>query len=306
MTPRKKPLDLGDASHGRCASTPPMSPPPPPPRAEGNAREGARFRTPPPALGRPAPSGSEFSGKEAALVITSIADRVKRRTTRGSLATAHSTGSAPSSFNRTSFSLGRMKKENAPHPPQPRPQPRPQPQLAGRDFAAGLIGGGPTHAPRRLPTRAALPPSAAAATTSSRVLRIRPAGKLAQDFATFGALSSPADSPNHSPEPKRRRKDHRGTARGGAGRSPVAGIVAKVTDEELAALEHSDPAKYRRIVGNRKSAAASKARRDAAAEETAAALRTMRSENEQLLAKLAKAEAALKMRANGGGGGRRR
>ena len=44
----------------------------------------------------------------------------------------------------------------------------------------------------------------------------------------------------------------------------------------------------------------------AAAEETAAALRTMRSENEQLLAKLAKAEAALKMRANGGGGGRRR
>ena len=111
MTPRKKPLDLGDASHGRCASTPPMSPPPPPPRAEGNAREGARFRTPPPALGRPAPSGSEFSGKEAALVITSIADRVKRRTTRGSLATAHSTGSAPSSFNRTSFSLGRMKKE---------------------------------------------------------------------------------------------------------------------------------------------------------------------------------------------------
>ena len=95
----------------------------------------------------------------------------------------------------------------------------------------------------------------------------------------------------------------------------MAGIVAKVTDEELAALEHSDPAKYRRIVGNRKSAAASKARRDAAAskarrdaaaEETAAALRTMRSENEQLLAKLAKAEAALKMRANGGGGGRRR
>ena len=305
MTPRKKPLDLGDASHGRCASTPPMSPPPPPPRAEGNAREGARFRTPPPALGRPAPSGSEFSGKEAALVITSIADRVKRRTTRGSLATAHSTGSAPSSFNRTSFSLGRMKKENAPHPPQPRPHPRPQPQLAGRDFAAGLVGGGPTHAPRRLPTRAALPPSAAAATTSSRVLRIRPAGKLAQDFATFGALSSPADSPNHSSEPKRRRKD-RETARGGAGRSPVAGIVAKVTDEELAALEHSDPAKYRRIVGNRKSAAASKARRDAAAEATAAALRTMRSENEQLLAKLAKAEAALKMRANGGGGGRRR
>ena len=304
MTPRKKPLELGDASHGRCASTPPMSPPPPPPRAEGNAREGARFRTPPPALGRPAPSGSEFSGKEAALVITSIADRVKRRTTRGSLATAHSTGSAPSSFNRTSFSLGRMKKENAPHPPQPHPQS--QPQLAGRDFAAGLVGGGPTHAPRRLPTRAALPPSAAAATTSSRVLRIRPAGKLAQDFATFGALSSPADSPNHSPEPKRRRKDHRGTARGGAGRSPVAGIMAKVTDEELAALEHSDPAKYRRIVGNRKSAAASKARRDAAAEETAAALRTMRSENEQLLAKLAKAEAALKMRANGGGGGRRR
>ena len=293
MTPRKKPLDLGDASHGRCASTPPM-----------NAREGARFRTPPPALGRPAPSGSEFSGKEAALVITSIADRVKRRTTRGSLATAHSTGSAPSSFNRTSFSLGRMRKENAPHPPHPRPQP--QPQLAGRDFAAGLVGGGPTHAPRRLPTRAALPPSAAAATTSSRVLRIRPAGKLANDFATFGALSSPADSPDHSPEPKRRRKDHRGTARGGAGRSPVAGIVAKVTDEELAALEHSDPAKYRRIVGNRKSAAASKARRDAAAEETAAALRTMRSENEQLLAKLAKAEAALKMRANGGGGGRRR
>ena len=299
MTPRKKPLDLGDASHGRCASTPPMSPPPPPPRAEGNAREGARFRTPPPALGRPAPSGSEFSGKEAALVITSIADRVKRRTTRGSLATAHSTGSAPSSFNRTSFSLGRMKKEIL------QPQPQPPPQLAGRDFAAGLVGGGPTHAPRRLPTRAALPPSAAAATTSSRVLRIRPAGKLAQDFATFGALSSPADSPNHSPEPKRRRKD-RGTARGGAGRSPVAGIVAKVTDEELAALEHSDPAKYRRIVGNRKSAAASKARRDAAAEETAAALRTMRSENEQLLAKLAKAEAALKMRANGGGGGRRR
>ena len=305
MTPRKKPLDLGDASHGRCASTPPMSPPPPPPRVEGNAREGARFRTPPPALGRPAPSGSEFSGKEAALVITSIADRVKRRTTRGSLATAHSTGSAPSSFNRTSFSLGRMKKENAPHPPQPRPHPRPQPQLAGRDFAAGLVGGGPTHALRRLPTRAALPPSAAAATTSSRVLRIRPAGKLAQDFATFGALSSPADSPNHSPEPKRRRKDRR-TARGGAGRSPVAGIVAKVTDEELAALEYSDPAKYRRIVGNRKSAAASKARRDAAAEATAAALRTMRSENEQLLAKLAKAEAALKMRANGGGGGRRR
>lgn len=305
MTPRKKPLDLGDASHGRCASTPPMSPPPPPPRVEGNAREGARFRTPPPALGRPAPSGSEFSGKEAALVITSIADRVKRRTTRGSLATAHSTGSAPSSFNRTSFSLGRMKKENAPHPPQPRPHPRPQPQLAGRDFAAGLVSGGPTHALRRLPTRAALPPSAAAATTSSRVLRIRPAGKLAQDFATFGALSSPADSPNHSPEPKRRRKDRR-TARGGAGRSPVAGIVAKVTDEELAALEHSDPAKFRRIVGNRKSAAASKARRDAAAEATAAALRTMRSENEQLLAKLAKAEAALKMRANGGGGGRRR
>ena len=114
MTPRKKPLDLGDASHGRCASTPPMSPPPPPPRAEGNAREGARFRTPPPALGRPAPSGSEFSGKEAALVITSIADRVKRRTTRGSLATVHSTGSAPSSFNRTSFSLGRMKKEILP------------------------------------------------------------------------------------------------------------------------------------------------------------------------------------------------
>ena len=299
MTPRKKPLDLGDASHGRCASTPPMSPPPPPPRAEGNAREGARFRTPPPALGRPAPSGSEFSGKEAALVITSIADRVKRRTTRGSLATAHSTGSAPSSFNRTSFSLGRMRKEIL------QPQPQRQPQLAGRDFAAGLVGGGPTHAPRRLPTRAALPPSAAAATTSSRVLRIRPAGKLAQDFATFGALSSPADSPNHSPEPKRRRKDHR-TARGGAGRSPVAGIVAKVTDEELAALEHSDPAKYRRIVGNRKSAAASKARRDAAAEETAAALRTMRSENEQLLAKLAKAEAALKMRANGGGGGGRR
>ena len=157
MTPRKKPLDLGDASHGRCASTPPMSPPPPPPRVEGNARKGARFRTPPPALGRPAPSGSEFSGKEAALVITSIADRVKRRTTRGSLATAHSTGSAPSSFNRTSFSLGRMKKENAPHPPQPHPQS--QPQLAGRDFAAGLVGGGPTHAPRRLPTRAALPPA---------------------------------------------------------------------------------------------------------------------------------------------------
>ena len=88
----------------------------------------------------------------------------------------------------------------------------------------------------------------------------------------------------------------------------MAGITAKVTDDELEALKTSDPAKYRRIVGNRKSAAASKARREAAAEETAAALRDVRRESEALLAKLARAEAALRLRedrGNLGGTGRR-
>ena len=89
----------------------------------------------------------------------------------------------------------------------------------------------------------------------------------------------------------------------------MAGITAKVTDDELEALKKSDPAKYRRIVGNRKSAAASKARREAAAEETAAALRDVQRENTALLAKLARAEAALRLReevARGGGTGGRR
>jgi hypothetical protein len=110
------------------------------------------------------------------------------------------------------------------------------------------------------------------------------------------------------PEPKRRRKATKTTKSHKGGRSPVAGITAKVTDDELEALKTSDPAKYRRIVGNRKSAAASKARREAAAEETAAALRDVRRENEALLAKLARAEAALRLRedrSNLGGTGRR-
>ena len=292
MTPQWKP-PRHDADRGPRASVPRR-------RDDTPLRS---FPRPAPLSTEPEPpatafaSGSEFSGKEAALVITSIAERVGRRhAARGGAQTAHSTGSAPSGHAR------RYRP-----PPQPVPVPVPVPPLAGRDFAAGLVGGGPARraTSRRLPGGAAPPPASAA---SSRVLRMRPShpNHNLEDDLDLDL------EPEPEPEPKRRRKATKTTKSrnaAGAGRSPVAGITAKVTDDELEALKTSDPAKYRRIVGNRKSAAASKARREAAAEETAAALRDVRRENEALLAKLARAEAALRLReevARGGGTGGRR
>jgi len=299
MTPRWKP-PRRDAARGPRASSP---------RRRDDTPHGS-FPRPAPLATEPEPpatafaSGSEFSGKEAALVITSIADRVGRRRTARSTGpiaaqTAHSTGSAPSGHTRRNrptqlcaAELGSERPPPAVSPPPPPPVPVPAPPLAGRNFAAGLVGGGPARraTSRRLPASAAPPPASAA---SSRVLRARPSRpnrNLEDD------LEDDLE-PEPEPEPKRRRKATKTTTKSRkGGRSPVAGITAKVTDDELEALKTSDPAKYRRIVGNRKSAAASKARREAAAEETAAALRDVQRENMALLAKLARAEAALRLR----------
>ena len=302
MTPQWKP-PRHDADRGPRASVPRR-------RDDTPLRS---FPRPAPLSTEPEPpatafaSGSEFSGKEAALVITSIAERVGRRhAARGGAQTAHSTGSAPSGLvtRRYRPTPGKAAELESDCPP---PVPVPVPPLAGRDFAAGLVGGGPARraTSRRLPGGAAPPPASAA---SSRVLRMRPShpNHNLEDDLDLDL------EPEPEPEPKRRRKATKTTKSrnaAGAGRSPVAGITAKVTDDELEALKTSDPAKYRRIVGNRKSAAASKARREAAAEETAAALRDVRRENEALLAKLARAEAALRLReevARGGGTGGRR
>ena len=308
MTPRRKP-PRDDTARGPRAS---------PPRRRDDTPHGS-FPRPALLAMEPEPpatafaSGSEFSGKDAALVITSIAERVGRRRADArerptAARTAHSTGSAPSGHARrnrpTPKKAAELESERPPRrQPPPPPPPVPVPPIAGRDFAAGLVGGGPARraTSRRLPARAAPPPASAA---SSRCLRMRPShpNHNVEDDLDLDLDLEP------EPEPKRRRKATKTTKSHKGGRSPVAGITAKVTDDELEALKTSDPAKYRRIVGNRKSAAASKARREAAAEETAAALRDVRRENEALLAKLARAEAALRLRedrGNLGGTGRR-
>lgn len=72
------------------------------------------------------------------------------------------------------------------------------------------------------------------------------------------------------------------------------------TTEELEELKLVDPSKYKRIVGNRKSAADSKARREHALNEAREECARLREENRRLVAAL---EMAHKKRAPGGGEG---
>lgn len=80
----------------------------------------------------------------------------------------------------------------------------------------------------------------------------------------------------------------------------------RATSEELEEMKLTDPSKYKRIVGNRKSAANSKARKDATLRETKAECERLLNENRKLAAALEKFQ---KREANGvegegsGGGG---